>query len=226
LPAEMGDNILHFPVYSGYKIDLHNSESNLRQKLQYKQELLRWWSAFSLLNQKTQQSNDLRSINAAHILVVIFRSIDLKLIRVVNADHNCFDQHLPTFREITLLSRKIIKARKACNQADFSLELGIVPSLTLTARSCPDRELRAEAISLLRWYGVREGICDSSLMAAIASCSIDLKEDGNVVDPNRESGRVVISTMKLDQMRRRVTLVYTRSPPSTAQSSEEITVKW
>ncbi|EXJ82833.1 hypothetical protein A1O3_06648 [Capronia epimyces CBS 606.96] len=59
----------------------------------------------------------------------------------------------------------------------FSLALGIVPTLFLTATRTTDRALRAKALHLLRTCNRREGFWDSRIAAKLAERVVEIREE-------------------------------------------------
>ncbi|TPX09641.1 uncharacterized protein E0L32_009114 [Thyridium curvatum] len=71
-------------------------------------------------------------------------------------------------------------------KASFSADLGIVPPLYVVATKSRDRQIRRQAIQLLRSSSRREGMWDSELMARIGMWVTEIEEEEELLTP-RES---------------------------------------
>ncbi|KAK5111186.1 hypothetical protein LTR85_012235 [Meristemomyces frigidus] len=85
-------------------------------------------------------------------------------------------QHL--FADIVLLAGAIIREICKVDRASFSVEMGYIDPLWLTASRCRDPHIRREAVRLLRACQRQEGMWESMAAAAVAQRWIDVEEEG------------------------------------------------
>lgn len=91
----------------------------------------------------------------------------------------------PTVQAILTFSRQLVAHPKFIK--GFVFDIGIIPSLTKVIMVCPDRDLKQEAIDVLRSMEPRrEGVWDSTAVAQAGETSME--EDGrmdlDMIDPN------------------------------------------
>ncbi|TVY87603.1 hypothetical protein LAWI1_G008824 [Lachnellula willkommii] len=91
----------------------------------------------------------------------------------------------PTVHAILSFSRQLVAHPKFIK--GFVFDIGIIPSLTKVIMVCPDRNLKQEAIDVLRsMVPRREGVWDSTAVAQAGE--ISMEEDGrmdlDMIDPN------------------------------------------
>ncbi|TVY22990.1 hypothetical protein LHYA1_G008806 [Lachnellula hyalina] len=92
----------------------------------------------------------------------------------------------PTVHAILSFSRQLVAHPKFIK--GFVFDIGIIPSLTTVIMVCPDRNLKREAIDVLKSMEPRrEGVWDSSAVARAGDISME-EEDGrmdlDMIDPN------------------------------------------
>lgn len=66
--------------------------------------------------------------------------------------------------------------------ATFTIDGSIVPSLYVVSIKCRDQGIRRRAIELLLQNPRREGLWDSALIARVGMLSIQVDEEGGLVD--------------------------------------------
>jgi hypothetical protein len=102
---------------------------------------------------------------SASLLQIHARATQLVLDSLVITDEWTFDKYLPEFKKIVSVTKAFYKDEKL--RAVFSVDFGPIPALYYVVKMCRDRVVRREAIALLRSAPRREGIWQSSLIAAI-----------------------------------------------------------
>lgn len=162
----------------------------------------------------------------AHTLHVKSRGLEIGLTGAMDTNNCAFDKHFAEFRDIVTVCREIIRAKKSFSSADFTFELGILPTLHLTAKWCRDRAVRREAICMMEWYGAREGHWDGIILADIDRCLMNLEEEGIEEDFVPESARVRITNLTANQGDRWASMEYIRGSPRTGEARGEARVEW
>lgn len=196
------------------------------EQQEYAHEISRWRSAFSELYSKIKRSANRRLVTGAHTLHVKSRGIEIGLAGAMDTNNCAFDKHFAEFRDIVTVSREIIRAKKTFSSSDFTFELGIVPTLHMAAKWCRDRVIRREAISLMEWYGAREGHWDSVIMADIDTCLMNLEEAGVETEYIPESARVRIINLTANQGNRCANIEYIRGSKRTGEIRGEARIDW
>jgi hypothetical protein len=176
------------------QLDCYRSE-----KKRYLDEISRWSSAFGDHYSKFKRTFNRRLIMGAHSLYVKTKSMEIGVGTALDRSVCSHDKYFTHFREIITLSRDTIQMKKFFSQAEFSIELGIIPSLHMTAKWRRERATCMEAIRLLYWYGSREGHWDSKAMADITSCVMRLEEEGSDTEYIPECARVTVISINTEE---------------------------
>jgi hypothetical protein len=80
----------------------------------------------------------------------------------------------------------------------FCIDVGVVPALDIVIKMCRDREVRREALRLLRSYPRMEGVWDSALIAEIGQWIVGVEEEGMERDFIPEYARVRLTKVEAD----------------------------
>lgn len=92
-----------------------------------------------------------------------------------------WDEFVPSFRRIVILASEVLTKYEANPRGPaFLFAPSVCEPLYMAASHCRDPTVRREAISLLRKWPRREGIWDTTLMAALAEARMVLEEKGAV----------------------------------------------
>lgn len=97
--------------------------------------------------------------------------------------------------------------------------------LWMPTRWCEYRAIRREAIKLLRWYGAREGVWGSLVMAEYANCYMELEEEGIENDPMPKNTRATLKDIMVDPAERWLWMKYTCDDTESGETDRETTVK-
>jgi hypothetical protein len=187
------------------------------ERKKYLDDIAQWSAAFSDLYSKLKRTTNKRQIMGAHTLYVKSKAMEMGVGSAIESGICSHDKYFAHFRDIVTISREIIRIKKTFSQSDFTVELGIIPSLHATAKWCRERKIRREAISLLRWYGSREGHWDSQTMAEIDNCVMDLEEEGIDTEYIPEGARVRVISITSDEGGEWATVEYVRGSPRTGE---------
>lgn len=82
-----------------------------------------------------------------------------------------YDEYTPLFAEIISKAQLILwNSDDSSNTSRFTLDMGTILPLVMTAVKCRDRQIRRQAIALLWSQARREGLCfDTIIMARICA---------------------------------------------------------
>lgn len=129
--------------------------------------------------------------NAAALVMSLYTKCTLILVVSLMTDSEMvFDSHLDDFRYIVRTCTLLLSSERnpqLPRNARFSLHVGIVPPLHLTATKCRDPVVRREAVDLLLANPRQEGMWDGILSARIGRWIIACEEEGLPPPPSRQS---------------------------------------
>lgn len=118
-------------------------------------QIHQWYSAFSLLFARACTCSGKRDFNAAATLRALALASELSLKRVgLTAEDACSDMFVLESREIVLLCSSILSVPE--HTTEFVFDCGFIPALFIVITICRQRELREDAIRLLRKAGPRK----------------------------------------------------------------------
>ncbi len=187
------------------------------ERKKHLEDIAHWSAAFSDLYSILKRTTNKRQIMGAHTLNAKSKTMEMGVGSAMESGTCSHDKYFTHFREIVNLSREVIRIKKTFSQSDFTVELGIIPSLHATAKWCRERTIRREAITLLRWYGSREGHWDSMVMADIDTCVMELEEEGIDTEYIPECARVRVLSITSDDSEGWATVKYRRGSPRTGE---------
>jgi hypothetical protein len=187
------------------------------ERKRYLEDIAHWSTAFSDLYSRLKRTTNKRQIMGAHTLYVKSKAMEMGVDSAMESGMCSHDKYFAHFREIVNLTREIVRIKKTISQSDFTVEVGIIPSLHATAKWCRERNIRREAIALLRWYGSREGHWDSRIMADIDTCVMELEEEGIDTEYIPECARIRVLRITSDDGEGWANVEYMRGSPRTGE---------
>ncbi|EON62897.1 hypothetical protein W97_02122 [Coniosporium apollinis CBS 100218] len=143
------------------------------------QSRLRQWETAFMPFWAVYQSETSEGAHQAKLLRIYHDTATVLMADALHPVEVVFDAFDDTFRRIVLLSEELLRKKFAGSSANtFSIEMGIVYPLYLTAVKCRIVDLRAKAIQLLLSVPQPEGIWDGRVMAKIAEQVKQIEEEG------------------------------------------------
>jgi hypothetical protein len=115
-----------------------------------------------------------------------------------------FDTLTAEFQSIVQYVKKIIGAISSSPLGRYSFEVGILPSLHVTASKCRDSKLRREAIDLLRKWPAQEGVWEGYGCAEACEWVMGIEEAGDadgILKTRNLKGRNVDSIPEWNRVR-------------------------
>lgn len=171
----------------------------------YTTQLLRWRKAFQSIHAEESHNGGI-SADETHMLNIYYNVATILVASSVPHTETLYDEYNHIFAEI------ICKAQILLSSPDdpritsrFTLDMGIILPLVITAVKCRDRRIRRQAIALLWSKARREGLCFDSISAArICAWLLSIEGEGIQEDdqPIPESSRWVISYLHLNSEER------------------------
>lgn len=171
------------------------------ERAKYMDECDRWEAAFEPLHRKIKQSPESGLGVKADLLLALSRSMRIFLTSALETTAYSIDRHLPDFKLIVRLARRIIteayqKDRKRPSYLTF--DHGLIPCLHLVGKYCRDRVLRREAIALLRDMDCCEGVWDSNGLANLDQQMMEIEEAGVGTDFIPEWARTKVMRISMN----------------------------
>jgi hypothetical protein len=135
-----------------------------------------WMRALDQLERRTTLSEE--DAIAANMLRALHWTNYIFAARILINAQSDFDQHLDDFKAVLGYTRMVLDSRTARHQtaANFTFDIGFIPSLYLTACRCRCPFTRREALSLLERDLPREGLWDAQQHAVVARRVIEYEE--------------------------------------------------
>jgi hypothetical protein len=161
-------------------------------------------------------SLDPESAEAATLLRIRALDAEINFAGTFFIEECSFDKYLPEFREIIALSRIFIQKRKQRIpklEPIFNLENGIENGLHSVAMYCRDKNLRHEALYLLRSQAYLDATKYTCRMATRVAYHISLEEAGRRADgsiPESARYRRIWILNQWFEKSQNVTLIYAR----------------
>jgi hypothetical protein len=142
--------------------------------------LEKWQDALSSLLDRLGMTLDGRHAQQIALLRIKHQTATVMVATCLHAEETIYDYFSATFRAIVALASDLLTSSSHHNASreDFSVEMGIIQPLYLTAIKCRCVHIRQQAINLL--YSVRqsEGVWDGMVMAKIAERVKLVEEEG------------------------------------------------
>lgn len=156
-----------------------SSDEIARQHASYIRQIASFSHAFNPLLQNAVSAPGIILNPAALILSLYQKLLVIALAPVRTDSEMIYDTFLPDFKYIIDTCAALIHARNKTNMPPnprFSLEVGIVPPLHVTAMKCRDPIVRRKAVDLLFLSPRQEGMWDGILTARLGKWVIACEE--------------------------------------------------
>jgi hypothetical protein len=144
--------------------------------------------------------------DTTNILSIYYNLATVLLASSVQHSEMLYDEFQPLFAEIITKSHQLItKPDEPTNTARFTLDMGTVLPLAITAIKCRDRRIRQQAIQLLWSKARREGLCfDTITVARLCSWLSQVEREGIQEESETipESARYVVTYLHINSEER------------------------
>jgi hypothetical protein len=176
-----------------------------RQHEHYSTSLLRWRSAFQVIHAEELRAGTIRP-EGSNMLSIYYNIATILLASSVQHTEMLYDEYTPLFSEIISKTNQMFSSDDdPSNTSRFTLDMGTILPLTITAVKCRDRRIRRQAIALLWSKARREGLCfDTIIIARLCAWVSSIEGEGAQEDsePIPETSRQVISYLHLSSEER------------------------
>jgi hypothetical protein len=170
----------------------------------YETQLLQWRSAFQAIHAEEVRSGAIR-VDKTAILSIYYNLATILLAASVQHTEMLYDDYTPLFAEIIAKSDQLLADDDPNATSRFTLDMGTILPLAITAVRCRDRRIRRQAITLLWSKARREGLCfDTILVARLCAWLASIEGEGLQDDsaPIPESARWMITYLHLSSEER------------------------
>ena len=152
--------------------------------------LCNWREAFQSFENKHQICATQQEVQHASLLRIHNYTATVLLAELLHPNQTIFDAFDDTFQSIVHLSDQLLEYKLGSPWADtFSVELGVVQPLYITAIKCRVPQVRARAIKLLLAVPHQEGIWNGLVMGKIAE-QVKIMEEGDLDTQYLETERL------------------------------------
>jgi hypothetical protein len=139
--------------------------------------------------------------DSSDMLSIYFNVATVLLASSLEHTEMLYDEYTALFSEIVTKAHQLIQSSEdPSNSSRFTLDMGTILPLMVTATKCRDRRIRRQAIALLWSKARREGLCyDTITVARLCAWLSSIEGDGVQEDsePIPEAKRYWISYMHL-----------------------------
>lgn len=145
-----------------------NSPAWIKNHEHYSNCLNRWRIAFQAVHAREAHTI---TAEATHMLSIYYNIATMLLASSLTHSEMMYDEYTPLFAEIISKAQLILwNSDDSSNTSRFTLDMGTILPLVMTAVKCRDRQIRRQAIALLWSQARREGLCfDTIIMARICA---------------------------------------------------------
>lgn len=172
----------------------------LHQHKHYSTQLDNWRSAFQGIFAQELRSGAVMA-DSSDMLSIYFNVATVLLASSLEHTELLYDEYTALFSEIVTKAHQLIQSSEdPSNSSRFTLDMGTILPLMVTATKCRDRRIRRQAIALLWSKARREGLCyDTITVARLCAWLSSIEGDGVQEDsePIPEAKRYWISYMHL-----------------------------
>ncbi|KAF8855808.1 hypothetical protein BDZ45DRAFT_489302 [Acephala macrosclerotiorum] len=203
----------------------------LHQHNHYSTQLGQWRTSFQVIFAQEVRAGDIMA-NSSDMLSIYFNVATVLLASSVEHNELLYDEYNELFAEIVTKAQELIQSSEdPSNSSRFTLDMGTILPLMVTATKCRDRRIRRQAITLLWSKARREGLCyDTITVARLCAWLSSIEGDGIQDDAELipEARRYTISYMHLSSEERwlAVQLTSAMTNDSGNHTYRETTFSW
>lgn len=203
----------------------------LHQHHHYSSQLDQWRVSFQEIFARELRAGTILH-ESSDMLSIYFNVATVLLASSIEHTELLYDEYNELFAEIIAKAQQLIQSSEdPSNSSRFTLDMGTILPLMVTATKCRDRKIRRQAIALLWSKARREGLCyDTITVARLCAWLSSIEGDGIQEDsqPIPEAKRYTISYMHLSSEERWLAVQLTSAAvnPSGKHTFRETTFSW
>jgi hypothetical protein len=222
-----------------YRQSLSHSQKNPEELLtpswleiheHYTTQLLQWRTSFQVIHAEEVRAGMIRT-DKSTMLSIYYNLATILLAACTQHTEMLFDEYTPLFAEIiSRVNYLLSNTDDPTNTSRFTLDMGTILPLAITAMKCRDRKLRRQAIALLWSKPRREGLCFDTITVArlcawLSSIESECQEDAELIP---ESSRQIITHLHLSSEERWMAVQLTSSQMNEngTNAYRETTFSW
>jgi hypothetical protein len=157
------------------KIRCRATEESLAERERYRDELARWYKAFTPLLSRATASPEARDRYSAICLQVHYLCTCIAIDCLFRPSEMFFDTLKPQLIEVLTLTKILLDHE---DDSFFVFDSQVILPLEIVARKCRDPGVRREAIRLMEGVKRREGFMDSLVLARVCRWLVGIEEEG------------------------------------------------
>ena len=169
-------------AYFGRQDYLHQTEKASQEFQTYHTLLSQWSVLFSDLMRNFGTSLGPEDLQRVNLLEIQYKAAKILFTTGMSPQETAFDTFNSEFDSIVTLTSSLVDSSKESGVPErigqFSLDMGVVPPLYLTATRCRDPLIRRRALSILLVAFRQEGVWNSDMLAKIAERLMSIEEKG------------------------------------------------
>jgi hypothetical protein len=203
----------------------------LHQHKHYSAQLDQWRLSFQRVFAEELRSGAC-TMDSSDMLSIYFNVATVLLATSLEHTELIYDEYTPLFAEIVTKAQQLIQSTEdPSNSSRFTLDMGTILPLMVTATKCRDRRIRRQAIAVLWSKARREGLCyDTITVARLCAWLSSIEGEGIQEDsvPIPEAARYLISYMHLSSEERWLAVQLTSAVTNTSgnHTYRETTFSW
>jgi len=197
----------------------------------YTKQLLQWRTSFQGIFVEELHSGAIRA-DMSTVLSIYYNLATILLAASVQHTEMIFDEYNHLFAEILSKCNHLLSnTDDPSNTSRFTLDVGTILPLAITATKCRDRRIRRQSIALLWSHARREGLCFDTITVARLCAWLSSIEGEGVQDdsePILEPARQMITYLNLSSDERWMAVQLTSSvlSPNGTHAYRETTFSW
>lgn len=181
----------------------------------YTTQLLQWRSSFQVIFAEEVRNGAIRT-DKSTMLSIYYNLATILLASSVQHTEMLYDEYNHLFAEIVAKANHLLTATDdPSNTSRFTLDVGTILPLLITAIKCRDRRIRRQAITLLWSNARREGLCfDTITVARLCAWLSSIEGEGGKSDEGDvipEERRQIITYLNLSSDERWMAVQLTSS---------------
>jgi hypothetical protein len=195
----------------------------------YTTQLLQWRSAFQVIHAEEVRAGMIRT-DSSTMLSIYYNLAIILLAASVPHIEMLFDHCRALFAEIIFRCHQLLSnTDNPTNTSSFTLDMGTILPLAITAMKCRDKELHHQAIGLLWLRPRREGLCFETITVAhLCAWLSNIERVPEDTEQIPESARYIVTYLLFDSEERWMTTQVTSSQVNEngMHTFKETTLSW
>ncbi|TVY50434.1 Transcriptional regulatory protein moc3 [Lachnellula cervina] len=177
----------------------------INQHTHYSNKLNQWRSAFQVVH-AGETKNGAVLTEATNVLSIYYNLATVLLASSVQHSEMLYDEFEALFAEIITKSHQLLtNPDEPTNTARYTLDMGTILPLAITAIKCRNKRIRRQSIALLWSKARREGLCFDTITVARLCAWLSSIEGEGILEESEtipESARYVVTYLHINSEER------------------------